>query len=257
MNFEYQLCTHLNHRRIFFASYESLVNHLASANYKRFIITPGFRTITGNSILESCTTPGDSAEDAAVRRFTVLDKYGLNAYCKKLIQDVARHKYDAEMDDRDMETSKLIKESLIKEAKEAFDSRRYQCKFREGSVTNIGSKRYARLIRKYQTAKTVRSSKSSNIDQYADGYSIPSVRKGAIPDNPMYDDCDFRSNPFPRSWKDSTHNRKQWQRGVKNSLKSRGKGQFVMTPKEFYELLEPSYPTAMEILETVDPLWIA
>ena len=205
-----------------FASYELLVNWLAAANYEKLYWNNrgAFRFCTSNRVLESAIPPGPVLCPGSNHRGTLISNLetGENLYSRALIRDVTSRRYDA-----DMEAARQARQTALwrKEHFENLYGKNF-LGFRNGPVPTTGSPCGGYFFRHVRT--------------------FPVLRDAADPDGRAYVRAKRRFGSYPilggtisragaKSWKDTTRNRKQWMRGVKNSLPSKGKGLYVGRPE--------------------------
>lgn len=224
---------------MYFQSYHTLVNFLSQGNYKKFIGNP-CKSIIGNRYLEECITPSSSYTHDEHQRYLVEDANGLNIYSKQLIHDVTSHKYDSSLEPETTKFSIAMYAYLFPNPENIWKNYMSGTKGKYRNRRDYRSHRFLSLIRE------------ANNPEYQEF-----IRKGGFPTTGIYWWSEVpRSRAKSRSWKDTAHYRKQWERKLHNSSKSRGKGVFVMSEADWSDLVEGVYVSELDILDTIDPVYI-
>lgn len=206
-----------------FDSYFDLVNWLSQYN-----ISQGSK-IVGNSYLRNC---GVLDTDVCVDLFSlvprtrrILDDEGRNIYDELLKQDVLSHVFDAEYQ------AKLDRARWYRKPK-------HLAEFRREPVHHVHKLRGYMWWRNPHTYPEMRDTTDPEVREFRRG-----CRGKNLPS--LCDDLTV-SAYSDKSWKQTTRDRHQWERGIRNSLKSRGKGMYVIQPDESMLDMEDSALTEDE-----------
>ena len=192
-----------------FSSYDLLVNHLAAANYGKFFLDGSCKSRIANHVLERAITPGGDGE----HRNTLISSLetGENLYGKALMHDVTSARFDAAM-----EADRQAKEAVLwRKERLANKYGKDYLGFRNGPVPTTGAPRRRYFCRHVRTFPAHRDAADPEMRGFirAKRRLVPSLW-----DDPIISRADAKS------WKDTTRDRKQWMRGVKNGIPRKGKG---------------------------------
>lgn len=197
-----------------FSSYDLLVNHLVAANYKKFFLDGSCKSRIANLVLERAITPGGDGE----HRNTLISSLetGENLYGKALMHDVTSARFDAAM-----EADRQAKEAVLWRKKRLANKYgKDYLGFRNGPVPTTGVPRRRYFCRHVRTFPAHRDAADPEMRGFI------RAKRRLVPS--LWDDP-FLSSLGAKSWKDTTRDRKQWVRGVKNGLPRKGKGVYVDT----------------------------
>ncbi len=201
-----------------FLTYELLVNWLSSFNYQKFY-DESCRSRVGNRLLERAITPG-GGNSGDIRNVLISDlETNENLYSRELIHDVTAHTFSP-----NVEAERKVREEKLRH--EAYLDNRYGSNFlgfRNGPVPTTGAPSGGYYFRHVKTFPAHRDAANAEAQQF-----VRAKRKNT----PSLWDDQIISRAGVRSWKDTTRDRKQWMRRVKNSSPSKGKGLYVSRPEE-------------------------
>ena len=187
-----------------FQTYRQLVNYLSGFNE---IVTDEKGTHKDNTILRRSGIGTDSFYGLKSETVEIYDDNRVTLYSKGLWEDVLSWEWNEEIE-------KYRTYWVNSEKRKIMAIRKLHCnnlpEFRRGPVPRTGAPRYFKVYRRPRCHQALQEAENT---EFARKRHIVTV----------YDDL-VCSRWRSRSWKDTTKDARQWMRGVRNGLPSRGKG---------------------------------
>lgn len=168
---------------------------------------------------------------------SVVDPRGYSLYMGDLADEVLVWEYD-----ESMETHRLLWWDRVQknQREKRILSRSDTPGYRNGAVPHTGKLGVWRGYRSPRTTAELRAMQDPETRKYSRS------RRRCLPT--QYDDLTNHSYGI-RCWKQTTHDRHQWERGIRNNSRSRGKGMEVSSFASIGEVLAMEYQEYLEFEE--------